>query len=354
MLDEIDKLGMDFRGDPASALLEVLDPAQNHSFEDHYLNIPYDLSNTLFITTANLLDPIPRPLLDRMEVIELPGYITLEKIQIAKQYLVPRQLDENGIPKGLLTFTEEGLRKIALNYTREAGVRNLERKLASVCRKVARKVASGSKRQVKITEKNVVRYLGIEQYSSESAMKKPVVGVATGMAKTMTGGEILFIEALKMKGAGHLKLTGQLGGVMKESAEAALSFIKASYLKKAEDKAFFDKYDIHVHVPAGAVPKDGPSAGVAIAATIASVLLNAPIRNDFSMTGEITLTGRVLPIGGLKDKVIAAHRAGIKTIILPRDNRRDLDEIPDTIKKNLEFILIAKANQAIDKILIRE
>lgn len=354
MLDEIDKLGMDFRGDPASALLEVLDPAQNHSFEDHYLNIPFDLSKTLFITTANLLDPIPRPLLDRMEVLELPGYITLEKIQIAKQYLVPRQLEENGIPKGLLQFTDEGLRKIALNYTREAGVRNLERKLASVCRKIARKVASGSKRRVKITEKNAVKYLGIEQFSSEVAMKKPVVGVATGMAKTMSGGEILFIEALKMKGAGHLKLTGQLGGVMKESAEAALSFVKANYLKKAEDKAFFDKYDIHVHVPAGAVPKDGPSAGVAIASTIASLLFNVPIRNDYSMTGEITLTGKVLPIGGVKDKVIAAHRAGIKTIILPRENKRDLDEIPDTIKKSLEFILIATANQAIDKIMIWE
>ncbi len=354
MLDEIDKLGMDFRGDPASALLEVLDPAQNHSFEDHYLNIPFDLSKTLFITTANLLDPIPRPLLDRMEVLELPGYITLEKIQIAKQYLVPRQLEENGIPKGLLQFTDEGLRKIALNYTREAGVRNLERKLASVCRKIARKVASGSKRRVKITEKNAVKYLGIEQFSNEVAMKKPVVGVATGMAKTMTGGEILFIEALKMKGAGYLKLTGQLGGVMKESAEAALSFVKANYLKKAEDKAFFDKYDIHVHVPAGSVPKDGPSAGVAIASTIASLLFNVPIRNDYSMTGEITLTGKVLPIGGVKDKVIAAHRAGIKTIILPRENKRDLDEIPDTIKKNLEFILIATANQAIDKIMIWE
>jgi ATP-dependent Lon protease len=354
MLDEIDKLGMDFRGDPASALLEVLDPAQNHSFEDHYLNIPFDLSNTLFITTANLLDPIPRPLLDRMEVMELPGYITLEKIQIAKQYLVPRQLDENGIPDGLLQFTDEGLRKIALNYTREAGVRNLERKLASVCRKIARKVASGNKRRVKITEKNVVKYLGIPQFSSESAMKKPVIGVATGMAKTMTGGEILFIEALKMKGRGHLKLTGQLGGVMKESAEAAISFVKANYLNKAEDKAFFDKYDIHVHVPAGAVPKDGPSAGVAIATTIASLLFDAPIRNDFSMTGEITLTGKVLPIGGLKDKVIAAHRAGIKTVILPRENKRDLEEIPDTIKKSLEFILISTANQAIEKIMIWE
>jgi ATP-dependent Lon protease len=352
MLDEIDKLGMDFRGDPASALLEVLDPAQNHSFEDHYLNIPFDLSKTLFITTSNLLDPIPRPLLDRMEVLELPGYITLEKIQIAKQYLVPRQLDENGIPDGLLRFTDEGLRKIALNYTREAGVRNLERKLASVCRKVARKVASGNKRKVNITEKNVVKYLGIPKFSSESAMKKPVVGVATGMAKTMTGGEILFIEALKMKGVGRLKLTGQLGGVMKESAEAAMSFVKANYLKKAPDKAFFDKYDIHVHVPAGAVPKDGPSAGVAIATTIASLLFDAPIRNDFSMTGEITLTGKVLPIGGVKDKVIAAHRAGIKTIILPRDNKRDLDEIPDTIKKSLKFILISTANQAIEKIMI--
>ncbi len=354
MLDEIDKLGSDFRGDPASALLEVLDPAQNFTFEDHYLNIPFDLSNTFFITTANLLDPIPRPLLDRMEVIELPGYITLEKIEIAKQYLIPRQLDENGIPDGLLEFTDEGLRHIILYYTREAGVRNIERKLASICRKMARRVATGNRRRVKITERNARKYLGIEEFSKETALKKPMIGVATGMAKTLAGGEILFVEALKMKGSGQLKLTGQLGGVMKESAEAALSFVKANYLPRAEDKVFFDKNDIHVHVPAGAVPKDGPSAGIAIATTIASLLFDNPIRNDFAMTGEITLTGKVLPIGGVKDKVIAAHRAGIKTIILPYGNRRDLDEIPDTIKSDLKFIIIAGANEAIDKTLIQD
>ncbi|NIM19436.1 MAG: endopeptidase La [Candidatus Latescibacteria bacterium] len=352
MLDEIDKLGSDFRGDPASALLEVLDPAQNHTFEDHYLNIPFDLSKTFFITTANLLDPIPRPLLDRMEVLELPGYITLEKMEIAKRYLVPRQLEENGIPDGVLSFTDEGLRHMILYYTREAGVRNIERKLASICRKVARRIASGNRRRLKITERNARRYLGVEEYSRETALKRPAVGVATGMAKTLAGGEILFIEALKMKGSGVLKLTGQLGGVMKESAEAAMSFIKANYLKDAEDSSFFDHYDIHVHVPAGAVPKDGPSAGVAIATTIASLMFGQPIRNDYAMTGEITLTGKVLPVGGIKDKVIAAHRAGIKTIILPLENKRDLDEIPETIKEDLEFIIINAADEAIERTII--
>ena len=352
MLDEIDKLGSDFRGDPASALLEVLDQAQNHSFEDHYLNVPFDLSKTLFITTANLLDPIPRPLLDRMEVIDLPGYITLEKMEIAKRYLVPRQLDENGIPDGLLKFSDASLRHIVLYYTREAGVRNLERKIGSICRKIARRVASGKRRKVKVSERTVRKYLGIEEFSKEKALKKPVVGVATGLAKTMSGGEILFIETLKMKGAGGLKLTGQLGGVMKESAEAALSFIRANYLAKAKNPSFFHEFDIHVHVPAGAVPKDGPSAGVVIATTIASLLFDKPIRNDFAMTGEITLTGKVLPIGGLKDKVIAAHRAGIKTILLPKDNKRDLEEIPDIITKDLDLITISTAREAIEKTII--
>jgi ATP-dependent Lon protease len=352
MLDEIDKLGSDFRGDPASALLEVLDPAQNDSFEDHYLNLPFNLSNVLFITTSNLLDPIPRPLLDRMEVIEIPGYITMDKIEIAKKYLLPRQMEENGIPDGALTVTDEGHRHIIAHYTREAGVRELERKLGSICRKLARRLASGNKRKVKITPRSVQRYLGQEEYLSEIARKKPSVGVVTGMAKTHTGGEILFIEAVKMQGNGGLRLTGQLGGVMRESAEAAMSFVTANYLSKADDEDFFRRHDIHIHVPAGAVPKDGPSAGVAIATTIASLLFDRPVRNDVAMTGELTLTGQVLAIGGLKDKVIAAHRAGIRTIMFPEANKRDLDEIPDKIKEELTFVTMSRATEAIEKTLI--
>ncbi|HEU4364679.1 MAG TPA: endopeptidase La [Candidatus Krumholzibacteria bacterium] len=352
MLDEIDKLGADFRGDPAAALLEVLDPAQNDSFEDHYLNIPFDLSRVLFIATANVLETIPRPLLDRMEVIEIPGYITIDKVEIAKKYLLPRQLDENGIPPKLLTVTDDGHRFIIRKYTREAGVRELERKLAGICRKVARRIASGNKRPVRITERTVLTYLGQEEYHSEIARKKPAVGVVTGLAKTFDGGEILFIEAVKMRGTGHLRLTGQLGGVMRESAEAALSFVASQYLARAEDKEFFSKYDIHIHVPAGAVPKDGPSAGVAIATTIASLLFERPARNDVAMTGELTLTGQVLAIGGLKDKVIAAHRAGIRTVLFPDSNRRDIDEIPDIIKKDLNLVPLHRAAEAIEKTLI--
>jgi ATP-dependent Lon protease len=352
MLDEIDKLGSDFRGDPASALLEVLDPAQNNSFEDHYLNIPFDLSKVLFITTANLLDTIPRPLLDRMEVLELPGYITLEKIEIAKRYLLPRQIEENGIPVKAIQISDAGLRHIVNSYTREAGVRELERKIATICRKQARRYASGKRQPVRVTEKNARKFLGLEEYSGEIALKRPTVGVATGLAKTMSGGEILFIEALKMPGRGGMKLTGQLGDVMKESAEAAASFVRAHYLAKAPAKDFFEKNDIHVHVPAGAVPKDGPSAGVAIASSIASLLFDRPLRNDCAMTGEITLTGKVLPIGGLKDKVIAAHRAGIKTIIFPKGNLRELEEIPATIKKDLRFVPVVRADEAIEKVIL--
>jgi ATP-dependent Lon protease len=273
-------------------------------------------------------------------------------VQIAKKYLFPRQLDENGIPPKLLKVTIEGYQHIIRQYTREAGVRELERKLGAICRKTARRIASGNKRAVKITPKNVGKYLGQPEYTSEIARKKPTVGVVTGMAKTFTGGEILFIEALKMKGHGRLRLTGQLGGVMKESAEAAMSYVMANYLHKAKNEKFFEENDIHIHVPSGAVPKDGPSAGVAIATTIASLLFDRPARNDYAMTGEITLTGDVLAIGGLKDKVIAAHRAGIKTILLPRENKRDLEEIPESILKELTFVPISKASDAIEKTLI--
>jgi ATP-dependent Lon protease len=352
MLDEIDKLGSDFRGDPASALLEVLDPAQNTSFEDHYLNIPFDLSRVLFVTTANLLETIPRPLLDRMEVLELPGYITLEKIEIAKRYLLPRQLEENGLSKGAVEITMEGFRHIAIHYTREAGVRELERKIAAICRKVARRHASGKKRGVKVSEKNVRNYLGLEEFTKEIALKRPTIGVATGLAKTFAGGEILFLEGLSMPGKGRRKLTGQLGDVMKESFEAAESFIRANYLAKADRPGFFDEQDLHIHVPAGAVPKDGPSAGVAIAVTIASLLFQKPLRNDHAMTGEITLTGKVLAIGGLKDKVIAAHRAGIKTVLFPKGNIREIEEIPEVIKKDLTLIPMSRAEEAVEKTII--
>jgi ATP-dependent Lon protease len=352
MLDEIDKLGSDFRGDPASALLEVLDPAQNTSFEDHYLNIPFDLSKVLFVTTANLLEPVPRPLLDRMEVLELPGYITLEKIEIAKRYLLPRQLEENGLSKGAVAITTEGFRHIAIHYTREAGVRALERKIAAICRKVARRHASGKKRAVRVTEKNVRNYLGLEQFTKEIALKRPTIGVATGLAKTFAGGEILFIEGLSMPGRGRRKLTGQLGDVMKESFEAAESFIRANYLDKTSTPKFFDEQDMHIHVPAGAVPKDGPSAGVAIAVTIASLLFQKPLRNDHAMTGEITLTGKVLAIGGLKDKVIAAHRAGIKTVLFPKANAREIEEIPEVIKKDLTLVPMSRAEEAVEKTII--
>ena len=354
MLDEIDKLGSDFRGDPASALLEVLDPAQNMTFEDHYLNIPVDLSKVLFVTTANLLDPVPSPLLDRMEILELPGYITLEKMEIAKRYLLPRQIEEKGLPEGALSVSDEGLRHIVNYYTREAGVRELERKIGRVCRKLARRHASGNKRAVKVTPRTIRKYLGIEEYTGETALKKPTIGVVTGLAKTYAGGEILFIEALKMVGKGHLQLTGHLGEVMKESAEAALSFIRANYLEKSQNRDFLDQNDIHLHVPAGAVPKDGPSAGVAIAVSLASLLFNRPLRHDLAMTGEITLTGKVLPVGGLKDKVIAAHRAGIKTVLYPRGNIRELEEIPDVIKDDLTLIPISHAEEAIEKAILWE
>jgi ATP-dependent Lon protease len=352
VLDEIDKVGNDFRGDPASALLEVLDPAQNASFEDHYLNIPFDLSKVLFITTANLLETIPRALLDRMEVLDLPGYITLEKIEIAKRYLLPRQLEENGLGVGAIQITDVAFRHIAVSYTREAGVRELERKIAAICRKVARRHAQGGKRRVKVTEKNVRKYLGVEEYSSEIALKRPTVGVSTGLAKTFSGGEILFIEGLCMTGKGRRKFTGQLGEVMKESVEAAESFIRANYVPKTNDPNFFDEHDIHIHVPAGAVPKDGPSAGVAIAVTLASLLFGKPPRNDYAMTGEITLTGKVLAIGGLKDKVIAAHRAGIRTVLFPKANVREIEEIPPVIKKDLTLIPMTHAEEAIEKTLI--
>ncbi|MEO0072213.1 MAG: endopeptidase La [candidate division WOR-3 bacterium] len=337
MLDEIDKIGTDFRGDPSSALLEVLDPEQNYAFSDHYLEVPFDLSKVMFITTANMTDTIIPALRDRLEIIEIPGYIDEEKLFIAKQFLIPRQLKEAGLTKKDVRFTNAAIMKIINEYTREAGVRNLEREIGAVIRKIARAYAEGKKKSVLVTEKNLAKYLGPPKFFSEVAQRQGMVGVSTGLAVTPYGGEILFIEATRMKGQKGLLLTGSLGEVMKESAQAALSFIRSKAKEFGIDEDFFATSDIHIHVPAGATPKDGPSAGVAISAALLSLLKNHPIDPRIAMTGEITLTGRVLPVGGIKEKIIAANRAGIKTVILPYENRKDLIEIPEKVKKNLVF-----------------
>ena len=337
MLDEVDKIGQDFRGDPASALLEVLDPEQNFSFSDHYLDVAFDLSRVMFITTANILDTIPSALRDRMEVIQLAGYIEEEKAQIARKYLIPRQIEENGLKKKNISFQKSAIRKIIQGYTREAGVRNLERQIANVCRKVARDVAAGKTEKKTIKAADVASYLGAEKFYAEVKERTSQTGVATGLAWTLTGGDVLFIEASQMPGSKGLILTGQLGDVMKESAQAALSYIRSRSkdLKISED--FFAKKDIHVHVPAGAIPKDGPSAGVTLATALASLLMNREVRNDIAMTGEITLRGKVLPVGGIKEKMLAARRAGIKHVILPAKNKDDVEEIPDNTKKGMTF-----------------
>ena len=354
MLDEIDKLGADFRGDPASALLEVLDPEQNNSFEDHYINIPFDLSRVMFITTANVRDTIPAPLLDRMEVLELPGYITYEKTRIAKRFLIPRQLSETGVPASRLAITDDAIAVIVERYTREAGVRNLERRIASIARKTARRIVEHRTGPFRVTRTSIKRWLGPEDYPEEEMRARPAVGVSTGMARSAAGGTILFIEAITVKGNGRLKLTGSLGDVMKESAEAALSFVKSRYAGEAAVNGFFEAYDIHLHVPAGAVPKDGPSAGVAIATALASLALNEKVRNDVAMTGEVTLTGNVLPVGAIKEKVIAAHRAGIREIILPRLNEKDVEGIPKRIMKDIRFRFIDRIDEGIALALATE
>ncbi|MDH5405495.1 MAG: endopeptidase La [Candidatus Aminicenantes bacterium] len=337
MLDEIDKLGADFRGDPAAALLEVLDPEQNFAFSDHYLEVPFDLSKVMFITTGNLLDPIPPALRDRMEVLELPGYTQEEKLMIARQFLEPKQLEAHGLKSDQIEFSDEAIIAIIRDYTREAGLRNLEREIASICRKVAKNAAMGKVDKVKITAEKVSDYLGPIRFFSETAERTNVPGVAVGVAWTPSGGDIVFVESTKMRGKKSLKLTGQLGDVMKESAEAALSYIRsrADSLGLAEN--FFDKYDLHIHIPAGSIPKDGPSAGVTIATSLISLLMDKPVRPDVAMSGEITLRGKVLPVGGIKEKVLAAKRAGIRIIILPSRNEKDLEEIPEAIKKELEF-----------------
>ncbi|MBN2001184.1 endopeptidase La [candidate division KSB1 bacterium] len=348
MLDEVDKIGRDFRGDPTSALLEVLDPEQNFSFSDHYLDVPFDLSKVMFITTANVLDTIPSPLRDRMEVLEIPGYIEEEKLQIAIKYLVPRQLQENGLKKKYVRFQKFALLKIIRDYTKEAGVRNLERQIGAVCRKIAKEVASGNVEQKIITGENLSEFLGPVKFYSEIAERTNEPGVATGLAWTPTGGDILFIEATEMTGNKGLLLTGQLGDVMKESAQAALSYIRTHADDLGLSDNFFHNKDLHIHVPAGAIPKDGPSAGVTIATALLSMLTKRAVKSDIAMTGEITLRGKVLPVGGIKEKVLAAKRSGIKKVILPERNKDDISQIPGDAKKKLKFFYVDNLDQVFD------
>ncbi len=345
MLDEIDKVGMDFRGDPSAALLEVLDPEQNHAFTDHYLGVPFDLSNVMFITTANLIDPILSALRDRMEIIEIPGYTEEEKLGIARRYLIPRQLDEHGISEKHFRITDSAIQKIVTHYTREAGVRNLEREIANTMRKVARRVAEGKPKLSVLTPHSLRKYLGVSKHLPETEQEKDQVGLATGLAWTEAGGETLHVEALRMKGKGNLTLTGHLGDVMKESAQAALSYVRTQAEALGIQQDTFADTDVHVHVPAGAIPKDGPSAGITMATAIASGLANIPTRHDVAMTGEITLRGRILPIGGLKEKILATKRAAIPTVILPKHNAKDLEELPKHLLKGVKIIFAETVNQ---------
>ncbi len=349
MIDEIDKTGADWRGDPASALLEVLDPEQNSSFRDHYLDLPFDLSKVMFITTANQLDPIPPPLRDRMEIIELAGYTVEEKLHIARKYLVPRQIEANGLKPGQVTFRDEALNEIITSYTREAGVRNLEREIGAICRKLAREIAeagdAGMRKRFTVNVKRVHELLGRPRVFAEVKRRTSVPGVATGLAWTPVGGDILFVEATAMPGTGHVTVTGQLGDVMKESAQAALSYVRAHARQLGVDDEYFQKNDIHIHVPAGAIPKDGPSAGVTMATAICSLVTGTPVSSDVAMTGEVTLTGQVLPIGGLKEKALAAQRAGIHTVIIPARNVADLEDIPETLRAEMTFVPVERVEQ---------
>jgi len=347
MLDEVDKLGMDFRGDPSAALLEVLDPAQNFSFSDHYLEIPFDLSKVMFICTANTLEPIPAALLDRMEVISLSGYTEMEKLEIAKRYLVPRQHVENGLPEDKPRFPDDTIRRIITAYTREAGVRNLEREIGTVCRKVARKVAEGKRVQALVRDDQVAEFLGPPRYRHHLAEEQDEVGVATALAFTPVGGETMPIEVSLIPGRGELILTGSLGDVMKESARAALTYARSRAKALGLEEGFYTKYDLHIHVPAGATPKDGPSAGITIATAVISALTGVPVRKDVGMTGEITLRGHVLPIGGLRDKLVAAHRAGLKRVLIPKDNESDLAEVPDFLQQDLEIVPVEHMDQVL-------
>jgi ATP-dependent Lon protease len=352
MMDEIDKLGADFRGDPSSALLEALDPEQNSAFSDHFLNIPFDLSGVMFILTANFTDTIPSALLDRMEIITLSGYTEEEKMVIAQNYLIPRQIKENGLKTRAVSFSSGAVKQIIIEYTSEAGLRNLEREIGKICRKVARKIAEGAKEPFTIARSNLHKYLGIPKYGPEMDKEESQIGLATGLAWTQAGGEVLYVEASLISGKGELIVTGQLGEVMQESARAAVSYARANLASLGLNAKQFENLDIHIHVPAGAIPKDGPSAGIAMATALISALTNKEVRNDVAMTGEITLRGRVLPIGGLKEKALGAMRAGIQTIIIPEKNKKDLVEIPQHLKRKLKFIPVKQMNEVLNQTII--
>lgn len=353
LFDEVDKIGADFKGDPASALLEVLDPEQNSTFTDHFLEVPFDLSKVMFITTANSLDTIPRPLLDRMEIIEVSGYTEEEKTKIAQKYLVPKQVKEHGLEKQNIRISEKCIHDIINYYTRESGVRNLEREIANLCRKVARKIVTTGKTSYNITQGNLEHYLGKKRYHFDIVEGDNQVGITTGLAWTAVGGDTLQIETVAVPGSGKLVLTGQLGDVMQESAKAGVSYIRSIADKFNIEKDFYKKFDLHVHVPEGAVPKDGPSAGVTMCTAIISTLTGIPVRRNVAMTGEVTLRGKVLPVGGIREKVLAAHRAGITKVLLPRENEPDIEEIPASVRKQMEFVLIGNVSQALDEALVR-
>lgn len=354
LLDEIDKMSADFRGDPSAALLEVLDAEQNNTFSDHYVEIPFDLSRVLWVVTANVMHNIPRPLRDRMEIITIAGYTEEEKVQIAKRYLIPRQIRDHGLTDKFITFSEGTITKVIRDYTREAGVRSLERNIASLCRKVARQIVQEKRTNVKITAQNLHTFLGAPKYRYTSTENANQIGVATGLAWTEVGGDVLAVEVATAKGKGKLTLTGQLGEVMQESAQAGFTYIRTRAQELGIDSDFNEKTDIHIHLPEGAIPKDGPSAGITMATAVASALTNRPIRGDIAMTGEITLRGRVLPVGGIKEKVLAAHRVGIKTIIMPKENRRDLDEIPVNVKRSLQFVFVEHMDDVLKTALVSE
>jgi ATP-dependent Lon protease len=352
-LDEVDKMSVDFRGDPSAALLEVLDPEQNFAFNDHYLDVDYDLSDILFITTANSLHGIPLPLQDRMEIIRLPGYTEYDKLKIAEGFLVPKQTEMNGLTEENIRFTKNAIQTIIRRYTREAGVRNLEREIASICRKVAREVAKeDGKKSNKITAQSVQKYLGVPRFRYGELEEKDEIGMATGMAWTQVGGELLAIETVIMPGKGKLTVTGKLGEVMQESAHAALSYVRSRAGRLGLKKHFYKKIDIHVHIPEGATPKDGPSAGITMATSIVSALIRKPVNRNLAMTGEITLRGRILPIGGLKEKILAAHRGGISEVIIPDENSKDLKEIPAKILKHIEVITASHMDDVLKRAII--